>query len=81
MKTAISVPDTTFERVEEYAAHSGMSRSEFYTKAAQRYLDELESAELSEKINEAIAIVGEDDSNDAAAAAGRRSIAALSGDW
>ncbi|MPY77046.1 MAG: ribbon-helix-helix protein, CopG family [Actinophytocola sp.] len=81
MKTAISIPDATFEQVEEYAAASGMSRSEFYTKAAQHYLEDLETEDLSEKINQAIALAGEDDSTVSAVAAGRRSLADLSGDW
>jgi metal-responsive CopG/Arc/MetJ family transcriptional regulator len=40
MKTAISVSDETFDRVSRTASDLGMSRSEFFTRAAQRYLDE-----------------------------------------
>lgn len=43
--------------------------------------DELETEDLSEKINEAIELAGADDSNAAAVAAGHRSLADLSGDW
>lgn len=42
MKTAISVPDVDFERFERIAARNGMSRSEFYRRAASRLADELE---------------------------------------
>ena len=42
MKTAISVPDRDFERFERLAARTGMTRSEFYRRAATRYADELE---------------------------------------
>jgi metal-responsive CopG/Arc/MetJ family transcriptional regulator len=38
VKTAISIPDHVFEQVEETAARLGMSRSEFFTRAAQMYL-------------------------------------------
>ncbi|QBI55730.1 ribbon-helix-helix protein, CopG family [Streptomonospora litoralis] len=81
MKTAISIPDEIFERVEQRAADLHVSRSEFFSRAAQSYLDELDSAELSRRIDEAIALSGEDDSNAAAAAAGRRSILDASGEW
>ena len=43
MKTAISLPNETFERVSRRASDLGMSRSEFFARAAQRYLDELDS--------------------------------------
>lgn len=38
MKTAITVPDETFRRVDERAAALGMSRSEFYSRAAEGYI-------------------------------------------
>lgn len=81
MKTAISIPDETFGRVEKRAAALRMSRSEFYTRAAQRYLEELESSELSQRIDEAIALTEGDESNAVAVAAGRTRIAEASGDW
>lgn len=72
MKTAISVPDETFERVEERAATLGMSRSEFYTRAAQRYLDQLDADSLTARINEALDLAGPDDSTEFAVQAGHR---------
>jgi metal-responsive CopG/Arc/MetJ family transcriptional regulator len=54
MKTAISVPDETFHRVERRAAELGVSRSEFYATAAARYLDELDSETLTSQIDEAL---------------------------
>lgn len=81
MKTAISVPDATFERVEERAAALRMGRSEFYVVAARRYLDELEAEELPRRIDEALALAGEDDSHQAAVAAGRAQLLDASGDW
>jgi len=41
--------------------------------------DKLETEDLPEKINEAIELAGEDDSNAAAVAAGRRSLARPAG--
>ena len=54
MKTAISVPDETFERVERATAKLGISRSEFFTRAASKWLLELEGHELTEAINRAL---------------------------
>ena len=46
MKTAISVPDPTFERAARRASDLGMSRSEFFARAAERYLDELDAEDM-----------------------------------
>ncbi|OLB79807.1 MAG: CopG family transcriptional regulator [Actinobacteria bacterium 13_2_20CM_2_71_6] len=81
MKTAISIPDETFERAEERAASLGMSRSEFFTRAAQRYLDQLDEESLTGRIDAAIALVGDDDSAEVAVAAGRRYLRAAEDDW
>jgi metal-responsive CopG/Arc/MetJ family transcriptional regulator len=51
MKTAISVPDETFQRVEQAAKRLGVSRSEFYARAAQSWLDALEDEDTTEAIN------------------------------
>lgn len=80
MKTAISIPDETFERAEQRAASLGMSRSEFFAKAAQRYLDQLDEDSLTAGIDAAIDLIGEDDSFGAATVAGRRRLAAED-DW
>jgi Arc/MetJ family transcription regulator len=76
VKTAISVPDETFERATKQAAELGISRSEFFSRAARRYLDELASRSLTEQVNEALEAAGDDDSAAAAARAGRRLLAA-----
>lgn len=41
MKTAISLPDHDFERFEQAAADQGISRSEFYRRAANKYVSSL----------------------------------------
>lgn len=72
MKTAISVPDKTFHRATERAVALGMSRSEFFTRAAQRYLDSLDAQSLTAQVNAALTAAPDDESTAAAVAAGRR---------
>lgn len=79
MKTAISVPDETFKQAERQATALGMSRSEFYSRAAQRYLEHLEAESLTGRINAAMELIGPDDSGQAAVAAGRRRLAESDG--
>lgn len=81
MKTAISVPDETFERVERAARKHGMNRSQFYATAADRYADELESADLTADIDAAVDVVNADDSTRFAVAAGWRHLAESDGEW
>ena len=57
------MPDETFRRVEKQVAELGISRSEFFSLSAERYLDELEAQFLTERINAALDAAGEDDSN------------------
>lgn len=64
MKTAISVPDTTFERVDAVAARLGMSRSELFARAAERWIDEFEAERTTEQID-AVLADGDDGDNDA----------------
>ncbi len=54
MKTAISVPDDTFRRVDSRAAELKMNRSEFFSRAAEHFLTELDDESLTEEINAAI---------------------------
>ena len=54
MKTAISIPDDTFDRVEKSVAELGISRSEFFARAAKKYLAELEAESITAQINAAI---------------------------
>jgi hypothetical protein len=79
VKTAISVPDATFERVTRRAKQLGMSRSELFATAAEAYLDLLDRRSLTADIDEAVASVGRDEESRAAVVAGRRRLA--EGDW
>jgi metal-responsive CopG/Arc/MetJ family transcriptional regulator len=54
MKTAISLPDDTFRRVEHAARRLGVSRSEFFARAAESWLAALEEESTTEAINSAL---------------------------
>lgn len=81
MKTAISLPDETFDRASRRANDLGMSRSEFFARAADSYLDELDAASVTKQIDEALAGIDNDESSVAAVEAGRRVLAAGTGEW
>lgn len=83
MKTAISVPDTTFERVTRRAADLGMSRSELFARAAEHYLDELDAGSLTAQIDDALRQIADapDESESDAVTIGRRVLAAADDDW
>jgi hypothetical protein len=80
VKTAISIPDETFEQAERRAAELGMSRSEFFTRAARCYIRELDVQSLTARIDVALALAGADESAEVAVRAGRRTLAAED-DW
>jgi metal-responsive CopG/Arc/MetJ family transcriptional regulator len=75
MKTAISLPESIFERATKRAGELGMSRSEFFARAAQLYLDELDEEPLTHQIDEAIETAEQDESSSDAVAIGRRRLA------
>ncbi|MBO0886435.1 MAG: CopG family transcriptional regulator [Acidimicrobiales bacterium] len=82
MKTAISVPDDTYERASQRARDLGMSRSEFFARAADRYLEELDSESVTRQMDDALAALEEDDDSAAAAvAASRRALLEDPDDW
>ena len=81
MKTAISVPDETFARVERMAQRLGMNRSQFFTAAAAGHLDALESTDVTEAIDAALTAAARDESTSDAALAGRRFLAAGDEEW
>lgn len=78
MKTAISVPDETFARVEHAAARLGVSRSEFFSRAAERWIAELADAGTTEAIDVVLAEAPDAADTDRAFVSGaaRRTLAA-----
>ena len=82
MKTAISIPDDTYERAANRAKDLGMSRSEFFSRAAARYLDQLDSESLTHQINAAVEALGDSDDTAAdAVAVGHRVLDDVTDDW
>jgi predicted DNA-binding protein len=82
VKTAISLPDETFDRVVRRASDLGMSRSEFFVRAAQRYLDELDAQSLTGQIDSALERLHDTDEAEAAAVAiGYRVLDAVDDEW
>lgn len=82
MKTAISVPDETFVRVSRCASALGMSRSEFFARAAHRYLDELDAESLTTQIDGALEVLGgTDEAQQAAVNVGRAVLGAVDEEW
>ncbi|MGE9808128.1 MULTISPECIES: ribbon-helix-helix protein, CopG family [unclassified Janibacter] len=59
MKTAISLPDQAAARFDRVAKRHGMTRSEFYRRAAEQYADELADADLTAQIDDAIDALGQ----------------------
>lgn len=82
VKTAISVPNDTFERASKRAQDLGMSRSEFFSRAAARYLDELDTESVTHQIDTAVAVLGGlDDSAADAVSVGHRLLTDTTDDW
>ncbi len=60
MKTAISLPDSDFERFDKIAAQHGLNRSAFFRLAGQRLADELEGTrDLTRLADSALAEAGQ----------------------
>jgi len=51
MKTAISVPDQVFEAAEHLARDLGISRSELYSTAIARFLQQHDTSRITEKLD------------------------------
>lgn len=81
MKTAISLPDETFDRASRRAIDLGMSRSEFFARAADSYLDALDAVSVTKQIDEVLAGIDNDESSIAAVEAGRRLLADGTENW
>jgi metal-responsive CopG/Arc/MetJ family transcriptional regulator len=52
MKTAISIPDSTFDAAEQLARRMKMSRSELYTKAVSSYIKDHRNDDVTNILNE-----------------------------
>jgi antitoxin MazE6 len=71
MKTAVSIPDEVFEKVERLARRAGRSRSEVFSAALAEYVARHAPDEVTDAMDRVIAEVG--DQQDAfVSAAGRQ---------
>ena len=62
MKTAISIPDELFSKVEEFARATGKSRSQLFRDALIEYLLRRDPEEITRSMDEALADI--EDQND-----------------
>ncbi len=70
MKTAISLPHDTCRRVDIAARRLGMSRSEVFARAAERWLESLDDDGTTDAINRAkVGLAPDHEFTDATAAA------------
>ncbi len=60
MKTAISIPDKVFSEAEKVAEELGVTRSELYKQALEKFLKERRSKQISDELN---AFYAEEDSS------------------
>lgn len=82
VKTAISVPDDTYVEATQRASDLGLSRSEFFARAARRYLDELDAESTTAQIDVALSkIASPDESALDALQVGRRVLSESDDEW
>jgi metal-responsive CopG/Arc/MetJ family transcriptional regulator len=71
MKTAVSIPDDVFEKVERFARRTKRSRSEVFSTALREYIARHAPDEVTDAINRVVDEIG-DQTDDFVAAAARR---------
>jgi metal-responsive CopG/Arc/MetJ family transcriptional regulator len=71
MKTAVSIPDDVFEKVERFARRAKRSRSEVFSAALKEYIARHAPDEVTDAINRAVDGIG-DQTDDFVAAGARR---------
>ena len=71
MKTAVSIPDEVFEKVERLARREKRSRSEVFSTALREYVARHNPDEVTDAINRVCDQVGEQNNKFVAAAARR----------
>lgn len=70
MKTAVSIPDALFEAADRAARRLGLSRSQLYARALERFLGEEPDDAITARLDEVY--VTEDSAVDPAVAAAQR---------
>ena len=51
MKTAVSIPNPIFEAAEELTSRLGISRSQLYAKAVERFVDDYRQKNVTEALD------------------------------
>jgi len=51
MKTAISIPDNIFKKVEKTAKKMGLTRSRFFTVAVEEFIENHNPSQITERLN------------------------------
>jgi predicted transcriptional regulator len=73
MKTAVSIPDDVFEKVDRFARRAKRSRSEVFSDALREYMARHVPDEVTDAINLALDEIG-DQHDDFVAAAARKTL-------
>ncbi len=73
MKTAVSIPDDVFEKVERFARRAKRSRSEVFSAALREYIARHAADEVTDAINRAVDEIG-DQRDEFVAAVARRTL-------
>ena len=60
MKTAISIPDSLNQNIENFLQVANMSRSEFFQQAARLYLDKVSAQAITDNLNSVYSEVDND---------------------
>jgi len=71
MKTAVSIPDDVFRKVEKFARRTKRSRSDVVSAALREYIARHASDEVTDAINRAVDEIGEERDDFVAAVAHR----------
>jgi predicted transcriptional regulator len=71
MKTAVSIPDDIFEKVDRFARRAKRSRSEVFSAALREYMARHAPDEITDAINRVVDETGEQHDDFVAAAARR----------
>ena len=74
MKTAVSVPNDVFDRVERLAKAAGRSRSEVYSAALREYVARHAPDEVTDAVNRVVEDLGDEATVDAFGQAAARRI-------
>ncbi len=80
MKTAVSIPDEVFEKLERLARRARRSRSEVFSAALREYVARHAPDEVTEAMNRVCEQVG-DQHEGFVAAAGRRVLMLENAEW